>query len=141
MEMSVGNIRSWMVTELGQVEVDDTTPDLYFYADDEKKFPFATIVTHDDDYDNFSMLDREGLYRLNFATDKETFKSLFPNIRGKSDLEMASFDYRASDAFFPHPIYGAMRWVSVINPDITWPKCKTLLIGARQIRELRPNSW
>ncbi|SFS08536.1 hypothetical protein SAMN05216570_2420 [Dyella sp. OK004] len=141
MEMALNDIRDWIQTALQDVEVDDSTADLYFFTGNDAKFPFATIVTHDDDHDSSSQLNREGIYRLNFPTDKETFQSLFPGIRGKADLQKASFNHQASDAFFPHPIYGAMRWVSVVNPDFVWPECKTLLARAREIRELRPTSW
>jgi hypothetical protein len=141
MEIALDDIRDWIQSELEDVEVDDSTADLYFLRGSETKFPFATIVTHDDVHDYSSRLNREGIYRLNFPTDKETFQSLFPEIRGKADLQNTSFNYQASDVFFPHPIYGAMRWVSVINPDSVWPQCKTLLARAREIRELRPNSW
>lgn len=141
MGIALKDICDWIQTEFEDVEVHDTTPDLYFLAYGNTKFPFATIVTRDEDHDSSSQLNREGIYRLNFATDKETFQSLFPEIRGKADLQKASFDYQASDTFFPHPVYGAMRWVSVINPNSVWPKCKTLLARARKIRELRPNSW
>lgn len=141
MAVSFAEIRSWIENELEEVEVHDATADLYFLAAGDTKFPFATIVTHDDDYDSFSQLDRDGIYRLNFSTDKETFQSLFPKIRGKADLERANFDYAMRDSFFPHPIYGAMRWVSVVNPNSLWPECKKLLAKARNIRDLRPNSW
>jgi hypothetical protein len=139
--LTFSDVRRWIETELEEVFVHDASPDLFFLPGEDAKFPFATIVTHDDEYDNASNLDRDGVYRLNFATDKETFQKLFPAIGGKSDLEKAAFDYQASDVFFPHPVYGNMRWVSVVNPETTWPDCKVFLIRARKLRELRPNSW
>ena len=50
-------------------------------------------------------------------------------------------DYSASDVLFPHPLYGRMRWVSVVAPDLSWPQCQDLLVAAHQLRELRPDSW
>lgn len=141
MKIALKEIREWIQTELEGVRVHDTTPILYFHADGDAKFPFATIVTQDDDYDSYSKLNRDGIYRLNFVTGKATFQSLFPSISGKADLQKAIFDYQALDTFFPHPVYGAMRWVCVLNPDSIWPTCKTLLARARKIRDLQPNSW
>jgi hypothetical protein len=141
MSVSIADIRSFIETALEAVSVNDSTPDLFFFRGDEQKFPFATIVTHDDSYDFASALDRQGIFRLNFATDKQTFQQLFPELKTRKDLDEAGFDYQALDRLFPHPVYGRMRWVSVINPETIWPKCQELLGKAHQIRELRPNNW
>ena len=137
---SITEIRTFLLGFEG-VTVHETTPDHFFFPGAEQKFPFATIVTHDDPHDSASALDREGLFRLNMPTDKATFGELFPAIRTRRDLEAAVFDYRAIDTLFPHPVYGRMRWVSVINPESTWAQCRRLLELARQMRELRPDSW
>ncbi|WP_141728439.1 DUF6194 family protein [Devosia insulae] len=67
--------------------------------------------------------------------------SLSPAISSRRDLEAAAFDYQAIDTLFPHPVYGRMRWVSVITPESTWAQCRGLLEAARQLRERRPDSW
>ncbi|WP_156892412.1 DUF6194 family protein [Salaquimonas pukyongi] len=140
MSVSLVDTRSFLTT-LPDVSVHDGTDDLFFFRGDEQKFPFATIVTHDDPYDTLSNLSRPGVFRLNFATDKETFAMLFPDLQTKAALTEANLDYQALDVFFPHPVYGRMRWVSVINPDRVWSHCQELLVKAHQIRELRPNNW
>jgi hypothetical protein len=137
---SIAEIRAFLLGLEG-VTVHETSPDYFFFVGAEQKFPFATIVTHDDAYDSASGLDRHGVFRLNMPTDKASFSTLFPTITSRRQLEAASFDYQAIDTLFPHPVYGRMRWVSVINPDITWPQCRQLLEAARHMRELRPDSW
>ncbi|MBO9587662.1 DUF6194 family protein [Devosia sp.] len=140
MGVSLVDIRSFL-TALPDVSVHDSTDDLFFFRGDEQKFPFATVVTHDDAYDALSNLDRPGVFRLNLATDKETFAALFPDLQTRAALDEANIDYQALDVLFPHPVYGRMRWVSVINPESVWDQCQELLNKAHQIRELRPNSW
>ncbi len=140
MGVSLVDIRSFL-TALPDVSVHDSADDLFFFRGDEQKFPFATVVTHDDPYDVLSKLDRPGVFRLNFATDKETFAALFPDLQTRVALDEADIDYQALDVLFPHPVYGRMRWVSVINPESVWDQCLELLNKAHQIRELRPNSW
>lgn len=140
MSVSLVDIRSFLEA-LPAVSVHDSTEDLFFFRGDEQKFPFATIVTHDDPHDALSNLCRPGVFRLNFATDKENFATLFPELQSKATLTVAKSDYQALDVLFPHPVYGRMRWVSVINPDSIWSQCQELLVKAHQLRELRPNTW
>jgi hypothetical protein len=83
-----------------------------------RKMPFATIVTKDyPGFDTTSNLDRGGLFRLNIDVGRDKFVDLF----GFATTELAQhanrFDYAAAGLFFPHPVYGAHGWVSIINPD------------------------
>lgn len=70
---------------------------------EERKIPFATIVTHDAPFDSASNLTRGDLFRLNLVTDKETFERLF-GISTPNALDDADFDYQALDRLFPHPL-------------------------------------
>lgn len=140
MSMSIAGIRNFLETALPSVAVDDSTTDLFFFAGEARKIPFATIVTQDSPFDSASNLKRGDLFRLNLVTDEETFEHLF-GIGTPKALDDVDFDYQALDRFFPHPLYGKMRWISVINPEAVWESCQDLLVKAHQIRELRPNSW
>ncbi|MDP9603221.1 UNVERIFIED_ORG: hypothetical protein J2W38_003010 [Variovorax paradoxus] len=107
---------------------DDNT---FFFHDGDDKFPFATIVTKDNEFDNASKLDRPGVYRLNVGVGKETFRSLFGE-------EPAAPDYSALDTLMPHPVYGKMYWVSVINPSAkTFETVKPLLVEAHGLLAAR----
>lgn len=78
-------------------------------ADRDKRFPFATLVVKDyAGFDEESNLNRPGIFRLNIGVGRETFRSLF--------AEDAKHDFTALDTLMPHPVYGAMNWVSVLNP-------------------------
>ncbi|MFP5021028.1 DUF6194 family protein [Pseudonocardia phyllosphaerae] len=83
---------------------------------------WATVVNSDVN-DTASDLDRPGVFRLNIGLPKQRFAELFPDAG-------AVFDPTAPDSLFPHPVYGAYHWVSVINPDTTWPQVRTLLDDA-----------
>jgi hypothetical protein len=91
----------------------------YFYGT-ERNFPFATLVTSDDGYDNFSNLNRPSVFRLNMGVSKDTFLALFGTkmSRNEGDGE-PPYDFTAFDQLFPHPVYGRMYWVSIVNPSIT----------------------
>src|SRR5215207_5123551 len=83
-----------------------------------RQIPFATVI-HSDLYDQVSQLDREGVYRLNLGVSRQTYESLF----GSADA--SSYDLSALDVLMPHPEYGHMHYVCVLNPsDRTWERLK-----------------
>jgi hypothetical protein len=100
----------------------------FFYNPDDSvppdhRFPIITLVTGDR-YDRFSDLDRPGVFRLNIGIGKETFRARFgkPQLpdseqgEGVGAAERA-FDFTALDQVMPHPVYGRMYWVCVLNPS------------------------
>ncbi|WP_244222511.1 DUF6194 family protein, partial [Corallococcus praedator] len=82
-------------------------------------------------YDQVSHLSRAEVYRLNIGVTKETFLSLFgsvPSAPGESDLIASAADFAALDTLMPHPIYGHLCWVCVLNPgERTWETTQNLL--------------
>lgn len=91
----------------------------FFFYDPERKFPLATLVTNDE-YDQFSNLNRPSVFRLNIGISKQTFRSLFPSQTPPRDAESdveSGYDFTALDQLMPHPVYGMMYWVCVLNPS------------------------
>lgn len=114
----------------GHFEVaDDNT---FFFHNADNKFPFATLVTKDSEFDSASKLDRPGVFRLNIGVGKETFRALF------GEQEQTDIDFAALDRLMPHPVYGKMYWVCVINPsDRTFETIKPLIVEARSLAVAR----
>ncbi len=87
-------------------------------------FPFATLVTTDYN-DSFSNLNRPSVFRLNIGISKQTYLSLFGSRHpqsppsGEEDAGEGGHDYdfTALDQLMPHPVYGRMYWVCVLNPS------------------------
>ena len=95
----------------------------FFFFDPAKMFPFATITATDEN-DTASNLSRPGVFRLNVGVSKQTFQSLFAD-------GGAEQDFTALDRLMPHPVYGKMYWVCVLNPgDATFQSVKPLLAEA-----------
>lgn len=116
------------------VEVVAASGNSFFFYDPgstlppDHRFPLATLVTSDE-YDQFSNLNRAGVFRLNIGVSRETYRSLF----GTPDPgnEPHSTDFTALDQIMPHPVYGQMHWICVLNPSAdTFEKVKTLLAEA-----------
>ena|SRR3712207_2190105 len=84
----------------------------FFYGPD-RKLPFATLATADNDYDRFSDLDRPGVFRLNIGVRKPTFEALF----GPGKVDVSAYDFTALDTVMPHPEYAPQSWICVLNPS------------------------
>ena len=101
---------------------------------DNKRWPFATIVSSDNDFDAKSNLNREGVFRLNLGVSKETMLSLFGPLKFGADRSVEGFDFTQLDTLLPHPMYGRMHWLCVLNPsNETFEKLKPMFDEAYQI--------
>jgi hypothetical protein len=81
----------------------------FFYADNHK-LPFATLADSDNEYDNRSNLNRDGVFRVNAGVSAETFRQLF-EIGHQSEP-----DYTVLNRFLPHPDYAAYHFICILCP-------------------------
>jgi hypothetical protein len=138
--MDEAAIVRYITETFDNIGVIEATGSRYFYHDPsddtapDRRFPFATLVTTDE-HDQFSNLNRPSVYRLNVGVRKQTFFSLF----GASAAETTdTFDFTALDRIMPHPVYGNMYWVCVLNPSIeTFEAVRPLLAEAYEQAGLR----
>lgn len=108
--------------------VTDSGNSFFFYNPDtnvppDHRFPFVTLVTNDS-YDQFSNLNRPSIFRLNIGLSKQTFRSLFgeislPSLKDSVKIggeNPGDYDFTTLNQVMPHPVYGRMYWVCVLNP-------------------------
>lgn len=89
----------------------------FYYAPDgvvPKTQPFATIVTKDYPDDETSQLNRSNTFRLNISAGSDRFRA----ITGHDPREPVGHEVDPStpDVLLPHPVYGQLGWVAVVNP-------------------------
>ena len=86
--------------------------------------------------DKASALHREGVFRLNMGLPREDYTALFgptPPRPAKGQIIEGNWDFTQLNHLTPHPIYGWMGWVSILNPDETqFNDCVPLLKSAHQ---------
>jgi hypothetical protein len=111
--MDETSIREYILASFPDIGVTDAGGDSYFFTDPKKMHPFATLVTSDA-HDQVSDLNRPGVYRLNVGVSKQTFGTLFGS--DQADAGEGGFDFSTLDRIMPHPVYGKMYWVCVLNP-------------------------
>jgi Family of unknown function (DUF6194) len=112
------------------VDVIEASGDSFFIYNPEHSQPpdynlmFATLVTSDSN-DTFSNLDRPLVFRLNIGISKQTLRSRFglpPRPDSSDDAAeegeaRGNYDFTVLDQIMPHPVYGRMYWVCVLNPS------------------------
>jgi hypothetical protein len=102
----------------------------FFFYRSERKLPFATLISSDQDYDRISNLDRPGVFRLNIGISKQTFQALF----GTAKVDVSSYDFTILDVIMPHPDYAQQYFICVLSPsEATLERVRTLLAEAYDI--------
>jgi hypothetical protein len=97
---------------------------------------FATIKDRDGTGDKGSHLNRMGVWRLNLGVGAGTFADLFgarPARPAKGQMIAGPWNFTELDTLTPHPVYGWMGWVAILNPsEGSWDRCRPLIADARE---------
>ncbi len=95
---------------------------------------FATVKEKNGDNDRASGLDRDSVFRLNIGATRPLFEERFgapPARPGKGGHVQGPWDFTMLDRLTPHPVYGWMSWVSILNPSqVSFAACLPLLDSA-----------
>ncbi|MDX1737284.1 MAG: DUF6194 family protein [Alphaproteobacteria bacterium] len=91
----------------------------------ENKLPkgiyLMTFKEKDGENDKASQIDRGNIFRLNLGLTKTSYEALFgprparPKAGGVVDVD---YDFTRIDQLMPHPVYGWMGWVCILNPSV-----------------------
>jgi hypothetical protein len=112
-----------------------------FFYNPGKQLPrgvyFATLKHKDGANDKASQLDRPDTYRLNLGVSKSTYSGLFgepPARPSAGGIVATGHDFTEHNRLLPHPVYGWMSWICVLNPNPeTFTACRPLLDEAYQL--------
>jgi hypothetical protein len=105
---------------------------LFFFVGDDHRLPFVTIANSDQDFDNVSNLNRDGVFRINIGISKETFQSLI------AAPSSEPIDYSVLNVFLPHPDYARQHFVCILNPSHENVEAtKKLIVEAHSIAAAR----
>ena len=108
---------------------------MFIFYNPEFKLPkgiyILTLKEKDGPNDKASNVDRDGIYRLNLGISKSTFISLFheiPKRPSAGNTIDTGHDFTKVDEIMPHPVYGWMSWIGVLNPSReTFERLKPLI--------------
>lgn len=79
-----------------------------------KSQPFTTIVTKDYPDDQDSRLDRPDTFRLNIFAGTAEFRRRLGH--EPKEPAAAGVDPSTPDVLLPHPVYGTLGWLAIVNP-------------------------
>jgi hypothetical protein len=98
---------------------------------------FATLKNKDGANDRASNLQRPSVFRLNIGVSPATYSALFgapPPRPAAGGVVATGHDFTELDKLLPHPVYGWMSWISVLNPSsATFETMKPLLTEAYEL--------
>jgi hypothetical protein len=117
--MDEAAVSAYITTTFDGVEAVTVDDNIFYFYGSEHIFPFATLMTNDDN-DTASDLNRPGVFRLNVGVDKATFHDLLGSSPAPADdTATDTIDFTVLDQLLPHPVYGKMFWVCILNPSAT----------------------
>lgn len=79
-----------------------------------------TVKERDGPNDKASNVDRSGVFRLNLGISKAAFVDLFGSVPARppaGTVVATGHDFTQLDLIMPHPVYGWMSWIGVLNPS------------------------
>jgi hypothetical protein len=116
MEQIIATVRGFdgalvVVPEPGGDSPEIAWGDAFFYYAPDGEMPrhtqpYGTIVTKDYPDDTASQLDPPGRWRVNVQVGRTARPALLG----------PEHDPAAADVLLPHPVYGALGWICVVNP-------------------------
>jgi len=131
--MDESSITRYILDTFADIETTEAMGYTFFFYGSERKMPFATLATQDNEYDSASNLDRPSVFRLNIGVSRDTYRSLFgpPPSPASGGVVDTGHDFTVLDQLLPHPVYAPQSWVCVLNPsDETFQTARPLLAEA-----------
>lgn len=144
-KLSIQEIIDYTIAAYNGVVVDYNWGEKGLFYNPNKILPkgayILTFKEKDGPKDKASNVNREGVYRLNLGISKETFLSMFGEIPKRppaGGIVSTGHDFQEIDQIMPHPVYGWMSWIGVLNPSKqTFEKLKPLIGEGVELAKLR----
>ena len=136
--MNISDIEKYILENFADVNPLDSWGERSFFLNPGKQLKrgtyFATLKEKDGKNDKASNLSRKDIFRLNMGVSKGVYLSLFktlPKRPAKGCFIDGDYDFERRDIVLPHPVYGWMGWICVLNPsEAKFEMCKYFLDDA-----------
>lgn len=133
--MDRSDITAYLTSTYADIHTIDSWGEAAFFYNPYQALPrgiyFATLKDRDGDNDRASGLQRPSVFRLSIGISKPSYHALFgpqPMRPAAGGVIATGHDFTALNRLLPHPVYGWMSWVCVLNPSAaTFKTVKPLL--------------
>ncbi len=123
-QVSIEDVFDYCLSEFDGLVIDKNWGERGVFYNPDKKLPkgvyVLTFKEKDGPNDKASKVNREGIYRLNLGISKKTFIEMFGSIPQRpaaGQIVSTGHDFSQLDQITPHPVYGWMSWIAVLNPS------------------------
>lgn len=100
-----------------------------------------TFKEKDGPNDRASNVNRADVYRLNLGISKNTFRQIFGEIPRRplaGQVADTGHNFSELDRIMPHPVYGWMSWIAVLNPsDKTFEQLEPLISEGVELAKVK----
>ncbi len=136
--ISQETIIKYILNEFNHLNPLETWGELSFFVNPGMKLKrgkyFATLKSKDGENDKASNLNRESVFRLSIGLPPQEYDDIFgsrPPRPVKGGIVEGDYDFTALNTLTPHPVYGWMGWIAILNPSETnFERCKYYLNAA-----------
>lgn len=143
--LSIDNVLTYTTSNYEGVIVDKNWGEKGLFYNPDGKLPkgiyILTFKEKDGPNDKASNINRPGVYRLNLGISKQTFSNMFgeiPKRPSAGKIVDTGHHFESLDEIMPHPVYGWMAWVSVLNPSkSTFEKLKPLIHEGIELAKIK----
>ncbi len=143
--VSIEDIFDYATSEFEGVVIAENWGERGLFYNPDRKLPkgvyILTFKEKDGPNDKASNVSRPDIYRINLGLSKERFKAMFgeiPKRPAAGEVIGTMHDFKKVDEIMPHPVYGWMSWVGVLNPSPeTFEKLKPLIAEGVQLAKVK----
>jgi len=121
--MTPKDIENYIIKNFEGVIPKSSWGETSFFYNPNKALPngvyFCTIKEQDGKNDKASSLNRDNVFRFSIGISRDSFYKLFETKfkrPSKGEIIKSDFDFKTLDTITPHPIYGWMSWICILNP-------------------------
>ena len=143
--MKVEEIFDYVTSEYEGIVIAENWGERGLFYNPDGKLPkgvyILTFKEKDGPNDNASNVNRPNVHRLNLGISKDTFKIMFgelPERPAAGSIVNTGHNFESLDKMMPHPVYGWMSWICVLNPSSnTFEKLKPLIHESIELAKVK----
>ena len=143
--ISIDGIFDYATSEFEGVVIAENWGERGLFYNPDGKLPkrvyILTFKEKDGPNDKASNVNRPDTYRMNLGLSKERFKEMFTEIPERpaaGEIVNTGHDFKQINQIMPHPVYGWMSWVGVLNPSLsTFGKLKPLIAEGVELAKVK----